>query len=412
MDELLLLALVLIVCHVAERAAGRLGFPAVTGYVVAGVAVGALIFHFIDPSLPGRLSVVGDVALGLIAFTVGSELYGAELKHLARSAAAIALCESLGAFLLVSLGVWAVTGDVALALLLGAVACATAPAATMMIIEQYKARGPLTSTILAVVGIDDAVALVIYGFAAAIARGVLQNEKSIHFGRAFGLPLAEIIVSVLVGAALGYLGAKVLKRTRGPRETATGAAAMILLGVGLAQFWGLSTLLTNMSMGCVLVNVDMHAKRRIARSLSDMSALVYGVFFVVAGSRLDISLLPGIGLVGGIYLLARVTGKVSGARLGAWLGRSPQVVRRYIGLSLIPQIGVAVALAILVDREFGHGQYGPLGDALASTVLNILLVTTIVTEIMGPVLTRWSLISAGEVGPRRVTEESYEPADD
>lgn len=409
LDPLLLVAIALTVAYAAQRLTDALRLPTVTGYVILGVLLGgslvALVNAVFRSELPPVFStellrdfgIVGDLALTLVAFSVGSELRLDSLRKVGRSIFLIALLESVGAFVLVLVGVLAATGgDLALALILGAVASATAPAATVMVIRQYRSSGPLTTTVLAVVGLDDAVALMIYSFSAAVARSVLKHSAEITWGEAIGVPALEVLGALALGSALGLAAAWALRNVRKSDQLLTAAGAVLVAGAGLAKLWHLSPLLTTMALGFVVTNRNAFVKNRIESVLHGVSPVLFALFFVLAGARLDATLLPTIGLVGLVYLLARSAGKIGGASLGARLGGASPAVRKYVGFALIPQVGVAVALAILVDQEFGGGHFGAEGDRLATWVVNILLATTIVTEVVGPLLMRLALQRAGE----------------
>lgn len=408
MNLLLYLAEAVLVAYFARQVAVRLRMPTVTGYVIGGVLLGGSIFFFLpswrqaiepyllSPSTLGRLGLVSEIALGLIAFSIGAELHLTRLKKLGRSIAWIVLLESLGAFFCVTLAVWLFRpGQFHFALMLGAVASATAPAATVAIINQYRSRGPLTTTILAVVGVDDAIALIIYAFASSISRSVL-TQTSVNLVSGFLIPCGVVILSLGIGAAVGGLALVFVRKARHPEDLILMIAAVILLTSGLSLQFGLSLLLANMAAAAVIVNRTAFIKHRIQEVFSSIAILFYALFFITGGAHLDLGLVPQIGLLGIVYFISRLVGKVGGAQLGATLGRAGKTVRNNIGFSLIPQVGVAVALALVVGQEFGTGAYGAAGIELATTVINILLFTTILTEILGPYLTRRALINAGE----------------
>jgi len=371
--------------------------PAVTGYVIVGVLLGVSFLHLVEPDTTERMNIISDIALALIAFTIGSELNLRALRKMGRSILTIALGESLGAFVLVFAATAVLSdGDIALALVLGSVASATAPAATLMVLQQYRAKGPLTTTILAVVGFDDALALVIYAFAASAARAILKHQTHFSLARALGMPILEIACALFIGAAFAFLSGFVLRRLKNVEEIFIATCALIALVSGCAKLLHASQLLANMTCGLVVANANPKLKHRIMRDLFVLGPLIYALFFVLAGARLDARLLPRIGVLGLGYLVARVVGKTAGAYLGARAGKAGPTVRKYVGFSLIPQVGVAVALAIIVGREFGHGRFGEQGNLMAAYVINILLFTTIITEIAGPYLTRWAIVKSGE----------------
>ena len=390
------LALAAFAAFWAKRATNKIGIPIVTGYVLVGVVLGISILKVFHLEILDQMGMVNDFALGLIGFTIGAELRREVFAKLGRSILLIAVCEAFLAFLLVTGAVYLIDPSrLYQALILGAVASATAPAATVYVIQQYKAKGPLTSTILAVVGIDDAFALIIFVFASVVVKGILRAEH-IAVLEVILTPVKEIGLSVILGVAMGFAFGWLFRKVRYPDDLLLGLAAFILAILGVSKTGHLSGLLAAMAFGTTVSNLNTSLTHRSAKLLEGLSPLLFAYFFIFAGSHLDVSLLPKIGLLGLVFLFARATGKVGGASLGAALGKAPPTVRRYVGLALIPQVGVAIALAIMVRQEFGSGGFGEAGENLALMVINILLFTTVITEIVGPLLTKWALGKAGE----------------
>ena len=374
----------------------RFQLPLVTGYVIMGIILGKSFLNVITQETVARLGIFNDLALGVIAFLIGGEFYLPRIKKLGKTIGLIALFESFFAFLLVTLVVLMITHKLYLSLVLGAVSSATAPAATVAVINQYRASGPLTTTILGVVGSDDAFALIIYSFASTLARSLLLH-RSMSWGTVVLRPFREVAFSLLLGVFLGWILGNLLRRLRQRNEAFTLALGFLLLGEGLSQQWDLSELLTIMAMAMTAVNFS--PPRRFNQVMESMNLAGFPIvagFFLLAGTKLDVKLLPTIGFLGIAYTLARMAGKMGGASLGATLARAPGKIRKWVGVSLFPQIGVAIALAVVVDREFSP--LGSAGVTLSHMVINILLFTTVITEIVGPILTRKALTRAGETG--------------
>jgi len=396
MNTLIYLALAAIIAYGSKKLTEKVGVPTVTGYVITGVLLGSSLFGLFKVQVLDHLDIVNDFALGLIGFMIGSELKKSVFQQLGKSIIIIALFESVFAFIVVSAAIYALDpGKLYQALILGSVASATAPAATVYVIQQYKAKGPLTSTILAVVGIDDAFALIIFVFASLFVKGIL-SAQDISLLATILIPLKEISLSILLGVAAGLLLNFLFRKVRQADDLLLGAVAFILLQLGLAKMIQLSGLLAVMSFGVTLTNTNEGLTHRLSKLVENFSPLLFAYFFIFAGAHLDIYLLPQIGIMGLVYLISRTIGKVSGASLGALVGQAPAVVKKYIGFALIPQVGVALAMAIMVRKEFGGGEYGEPGIAMATLVINILLFTTIITEIVGPLLTKYALLKAGE----------------
>jgi len=376
--------------------ADRIRFPAVTLYVALGVILGVSALKVFHEEALRTLSFVSRLGVGLIAFIIGSELDRRTMKKLGRSIIVIGIFEALLAFALVCAAVLLFfPGRWHYALILGAVASATAPAATVYVIRQYKAKGPLTSTIMGVVGFDDAAALIIFVFASLFAESILAGT-SVRVASLIFRPLLTIAASIGVGMAMGTVCYFLLRKVRDPDSLLMAVFAAVLLQLGIADALRLSDLLTVMSFAVFLTNTDLMLAHRTKTTLETLSPVLLPFFFILAGARLNVRLIVQIGLVGLVYTAARAAGKISGATLGALISRAPKTVRRYIGFSLFPQVGVAVALALTVQSRFDVPRFGAEGAALSDLVINILLFTTLITEVVGPLLTRATLTAAGE----------------
>ena len=370
--------------------------PSVAGYVVLGVLLGPSITDVFPKLALDRLDLLADLALGAVAFTIGGELQWINIRRIARSVIPIVMLESIGAMAIVTPGILWVTGDWPLALILGSISAATAPAATVMVIREMKAKGTLTSTLLAVVGIDDAISLTLFALASAVAKALLQSAAVFSLA-AVAVEAGYAIGGALILGSLGGLIAGQLIRRMGARESAFSLAiGGLVLNAGIATHFHLSALLVNMAFGMIIANVTPISSRRLFEEVGSFSAPLFIAFFVIAGAHLRIDLLPALGLAGSVYLLARSVGKVSGAYLGAVIARTPKEVRSNIGFGLLSQVGVAIGLSLVVAKDFGN--LGVEGANLSVTVINILLGTTLITEIIGPVLTRLALRRAGEAG--------------
>ncbi|KNF08958.1 transporter, CPA2 family [Gottschalkia purinilytica] len=381
------LGIALIIGVLFAQFMNKLKVPAVAGYIIGGLIIGVSTFKLIDQALLEKLSFISDFALGIIAFNIGSELKFSEIKKLGKSIFIIALCEALGAFILVTTVTFVVTKDLAMSLILGAVSSATAPAATVMVLKEYRAKGSLTSTLLGVVAVDDAICLMIYSISASIAKVFIKHEK-VTLYKILINPLGEIIFSIIMGMILGIVLSYFLKKAKKETDMLAFSIASILLIVGLSTKFQLSPLLSAMSMGISVANISTRSDK-VFRTLESFSPPIINVFFILAGARLQIGLLPKIGLIGILYLVFRIIGKIIGASLGAKISNAPEVVKKYIGFGLLSQVGVAVGLAIIVSNEFA-------GTSLGSIVITILLATTIITEILGPIATKNAIIKSGE----------------
>ncbi len=394
MNILFFIGIAAILGFTAGKLFNQWKMPAVTGWVVMGVLMGSSMAGIFPEEILSRTRVISDLALGLIAFNIGEQLIISDLKKLGKPIIIISLLAAFGAFLLVTLVVLVITNNFSLALILGAVASATAPAATVMVIQELKARGELTTTILAVVAIDDAIALALYAFAASIAKIFIVPQFHFSFLSAILEPVKEISGALLIGCGLGVLVSLSSRWIKSSVDFFIIVIAAIFVNIGLSLSFGFSELLANMTLGMFIANACPRRLRRISNTWRNSTPILYVIFFCLAGAYLNVKLIYQIGMLGLAAAGARMLGKFLGAYWGAKISGAPKVVRKFVGLSLFPQVGVAVALAMVVGRQFEG--YGAEGKALASIVINVLLFTTIITEIVGPYLTRWSLIKSGE----------------
>ncbi|NOY07384.1 MAG: cation:proton antiporter [Spirochaetes bacterium] len=394
---LVYLAVSLIVVYATKKFVDKVKLPAVTGYVIVGVLAGYSMLNFLSQKVINNFSIVSDLALGIIAFSIGVELNRETLSKLGKSIFFIAFFEAFTAFLFVTLVTYLIDPSALYrALIFGSIASATAPAATVYVIQQYKAKGPLTSTVLAVVGIDDAIALTIYVFASLFATSILTGTH-LSVAKIIITPLIKITLSLILGGSVAFLYYVIFRKIRLQDELTIGIAASILLVMGVAEYFKLSELLAVMTLGAVLANINPMLANRSQRTIEYFSPIFLPLFFMFAGARLNIRLISKIGVLGLIYTAARFSGKIIGASVGAFLGKAPKVVKKFTGFSLLPQVGVAIALSLAVQKKFGTGTYGKAGVDMATTIINLLLFTTIITEIIGPLLTRFSLGRAGEI---------------
>jgi len=407
MNVLLYLAEAILIAYLMRQLSVRYGIPAVSGYVIGGVILGGSLFVWhpggksfseqwlFTKDVLSEMEVITQIALGLIALSIGAELEWKVLKSLGKSVLSITVMGAMLPFIFVSGAIILIWHDMTLALILGAVATATAPAATVAVIRQYRAKGPLTSTIIAVVGLDDAISFMIFAFFVTTVKAMFGGE-SVNIIQGVLAPVSEIGLSMLVGAAAGLSISRLLMGAKDQDSTVFIFVFLILLVSGISMALNVSELLANMTAGAVLVNVNPQIKKRIRISFSSFTPVFYALFFIIGGAHLDLSSITHIWLLGLVYFFTRALGKVAGASLGAmWGGALPQV-KKWIGISLLPQVGAAVALALVVEHEFGSGAYGEAGVTLAETTFNILLVTTFFTEFIGPYLTKIAIHRAGE----------------
>jgi Kef-type K+ transport system membrane component KefB len=393
---LLLIGISLFLGQVGANFLRRFKIPQVVGYILMGVLLGKSVLQWLDPS---SLETVTSVALGLIGFTIGTQLRIFELRKIGKVIMWVAFLEAFGAFFLVATSVYLLRGSLFEALIFGALASATAPAATVDVLQEYKCKGILTTTLLAVVGIDDAIALLIYGIAQPFSKMLFLPELNISVMESMLVPVKELGGSIFLGILIGFIFSRMLRYLISPGERLSITLAVVFIASGLAEHFHLSLILTNMVMGITAGNLATLRMRRVSEEISRFTPPIYILFFAIVGAQLDVRLLPAMGLLGLTYILARAAGKFGGAYLGSVISGAPKVVRDNIGLGLFSQAGVAIGLSIAAARDFSMA--GPEGEALGSLIINTIAATTFVVQMIGPSLTRIAVFRAGEARVQR-----------
>jgi len=396
---LFLIGIALILGFIGGKLSNRLRLPAIVGYIVTGLFLGPSCLNLFNLDLLDRTGILSDIALALIAFVIGSQLSLNLLRRLGKGIILILLIESLGAFIIVALGVYLLTHKLYLALIFGALAPATAPAGTVAVLQEYRAKGPLTNTLLTIVGFDDGVTIGMYAFAATAAKLLILGKEGLSFHNAVGRPLIESGGALLLGIGIGMIWGYLIRRMRTKRDLLTVSLGAILVCAGVAHFFHLSSILANLTLGMVVASAFLRVSRRTLDVIEGITAPVYVLFFVSAGAHLQLGLLPEMGLLGVIYILGRTAGKMSGAFLGASIAKAESNIRKYLPFGLLSQAGVAIGLAILVGREFSD--LGALGHNLAVLTINTIAATTLIFEIVGPIATKFAIPRAGEIEKAR-----------
>ena len=385
MNVLLLIGIAMAAGLLVSRAARAIKLPNVTAFLVAGLIIGPCVAGIITKEQAASMEVISEAALGFIAYAIGGEFKLSYLKKIGKAPLTITIFQGIATALCVDVGLIALGFDVPLALLLGAIALATAPAATLMVVRQYKANGPVTRMLLPVVAMDDALGLMVYSISASVAEGMLGGEITVQ--SMVLTPLIEIAGSVALGAALGWLlafGARFFA-SRGNKLALS--IALVLAGVGLCDVLNLSSLLVCMMIGAVMVNLSQQHEV-LMEQCDRFTPPVFLLFFVLSGAELDLSVLPSVGVIGILYLVLRSLGKWGGTMLGALCVRADANIRKYLGLTLLPQAGVAIGMASLVSARF---------PTLGAQVNTIVLAGVLVFELVGPIITKLALTKAGEI---------------
>jgi Kef-type K+ transport system membrane component KefB len=384
------LSLIILAGFLAAKLFRTAKIPAVTSYILVGIVIGPSGLEVMPEGILAASGFISDVVLGLIAFGIGRNFHFRTFGKTGRIIVRISAMEALGALVLVTAALHLLLRmPLHVAVLFGAIASATAPAATVMVVEETKAKGPLTDTLLGVVALDDAWALMIFAVSMVVAKTIASGGAThLEIFMEAGMAVFEIAFSLTLGAVFAWLLHHYSSRVKDPSDLEIFTLGIILLTVGAASSLGLSVLLACLSLGVVLVNLSSEGCR-FFEVIEPLDTPLYLIFFVLAGALLEIGLLREIGLLGLAYIVFRVAGKLLGAYIGASdPGGMGPVVKKYIGLGLIPQAGVALGLALMAREQFPV-----VGEMIFSTIV----ATTVVFELAGPIATRTALSLAREI---------------
>lgn len=393
--------------------------PAVTAYLVAGILIGPYCLGMLPIEGLGFISMGDDkmeyvkqfdliskVALGFIALAMGNEFRVSELKKIGKKAVVIAIFQALVATIFVDVALFLVhqfwLGDLfpmPVVLTMGAIATATAPAATLMVVKQYKADGPLTKTLLPVVALDDAVGLIVFAVSFGIAKAMDIPGGTVDAVSVLVNPLIEVVGSLLLGAAAGYLFYLSEKLFLSRSKRMSVAVAFIFLAVGLSMMEfqlgggvriGFSSLLVCMMLGTVFCNLSDISEELMERC-DRWTGPVMVLFFVLSGAGLELDVFRDwkIVVVGLIFILARSLGKIEGAKVSSGLMKCEPQVQKYLGITLLPQAGVALGMSLIAMEQL-DGESGRL-------IRSLSLFAVLIYELFGPILTKWALGKAGEI---------------
>ncbi len=420
-QTLLSIAMCMFAGLMMTRVLRRLKLPDVTAYLIAGVLigtyclgrfiVGGFSFGFNDVVAPvGSFDIISSVALGFIAFDIGNEFRMSDLKHTGKKATVIGIVQAVVATIVVDvvlIGLHylliAVTGNDYLPLpaciILGAIASATAPAATLMVVRQYKAKGPLTDLLLPIVALDDAVGLIVFAVSMGIAKALYGGRLSVT--SILVEPLLEIILSLVLGAVLGAILSWIEKHFHSHSNRLSLMITFVFLTVALAMLSfhvggihiGFSPLLTCMMLGTIFCNVCKTSQEMMERT-EKWTKPLFILFFVISGAELDLSVFkqPVFILVGVIYILSRSVGKIVGTYGSAKAVHCDENTVKYLGITLLPQAGVALGMVSIVSEDAVFGS-----TVIGSTVRFIILFGVLIYEIFGPMMTKWALTKAGDI---------------
>ncbi len=407
-DVLLAIGIMMTVGFFGGQLAHRFKFPMVTGYIVVGILLSPSLLNIIPQTVIDRLEIFVSIALGIIAYSIGSSLRFKSIQEMGKSIAWITPFQSLGAWFLTTL-VLALTAPFILgiplatfwntyfpiAFIIGAIASATAPAVVIALIHEYRAKGPLTTTLLSVVALDDAIAIIAFAIATGISEPLVIMVDNLSWYETLAAPLLEIFGSIALGAVLSIPLIYVARLAKSRPLLLVLVLGTIILCVGISNLLGFSVVLANMVIGLAIANWGK--RDEFCLVIDDIEDVIFALFFVFVGLHFDLGTLMSSGLLALLIVVCRFSGKYFGARVGAQLAGSPVSVRKYLGFALLPKAGVSIGLALLAQSAF---------PSFGTLIFNAMLASVIVNELVAPPLARYAIFKAGETTLRseEVTE--------
>lgn len=361
----------------------------IVGYITAGIILGPEILGIVNLSSV-EIETMTNAALGFVAFIIGGELTISLLRKMGKSIIAIIIGESIGAFFVVFIGVYFLTNDLPLSILFAAMAPASAPAGAVAVIHEYKAKGKLTNAILAVVGFDDGLAVLIYAFSIAIVGVVLSGVFSVS--TMIFEPIKDIGGALLIGSGIGLIFAVVFKRLIEREEIIALSITAIFITAGLSVLLDVSLILSCMSLGMIIINVYPQDNKPVFEHIKSISLPIYILFFIIAGINFHLGLLISIGAIGVVYIICRSIGLIGGSYLAALVSKADPIIRNNVGLGILSQAGVAIGLSLIASNKLAELGYPEVGTLIVTTVA----ATTVVFEIIGPLSARFAIMRSGE----------------
>lgn len=402
MNELTSIGVILLLALLAGHLVKAMRVPEVTGYILAGVALGPSVLGWLSEENLDALGVLSEIALGLILFSVGSVFEFSLFRRIGRQVFLVTMAESTVAATAIATGALAIGQSWQVSLLLGVIATATAPASTLMVIRESNSAGPLTDMLLGIVAVNNLLCITVFSLV-IVGIDIATGLDGVSFAGTIYRSLFWFVWQLAGSIALGYLVGLLLagwsSQVHESGEALILLAGVILLAVGVSRVLELSPLVSSLAVGATMVNLSARS-RHMFETLSNTDPPFYALFFVIAGAELDVARVPSMGVLGILYIVGRAAGKVTGARIaGSRLGL-PITVQKFLGLGLLAQAGLAVGLTLAVNARYPE---------FAPTVSTVVLASVAVFEMIGPASVRFALVRAGEAGAVKQATASISP---
>ena len=399
LNLLIYIGVAIILGFIIGRATHWLKLTAIVGYIIAGIILGPVMGLIMEDTLNSfTINTIVDITLGIVGFIIGVGFTRSFIKKYGKTAIVIAILESIVTLFIISLGIFLLTNDLNLSLILGAIGLATAPAGTVAAIRMCKGRGELSRLTVAIVGIDDGIAIIIFVLVITFVRGHMGGSQSLL--EIIQIPLIEIGGAILIGVILGFILSLITKIINDREDVFIITIGLLLLCIGISEAIKASSILACMIFGIALINLNPNIGRISHSSIENIVPPIFVVFFALAGLELSLQydwfvqygIISILGIII-VYIIFRILGKLSGGVVAGKLSKVSQNTQNYLGYALLSQAGVNIGLAILVSNELSPL---PHGKSLGILVITLVTITTIFFEIIGPLGVKHALTKAGE----------------
>jgi len=389
MNTIFSLGFILLFGLIAARLINKIKFPSVTAYLLLGILIGPSLGRLVSSDLISASGFISNIVLGLIAFNIGQNFSVDNFRRIGRSVIWISSLEAAGAWIMVTFALLLILKlPFYLSLLFGSIAAATAPAATVMVIREYRSKGNFTDVLLGVVAIDDAWGLILFALCLAISKAITAHiSGNLFILKVMLKSMLGIGGAFILGWIMSWLASFFSKYVRTTTEALIYSLGFVFFTIGMSLALHFSVLLACMFLGASMINLKK-MNLNFFETIKTIDSPLYLLFFVLAGANLEIHLLKGIGFIGAIYLIFRVIGKIAGVYGGAFITQATEKIKKYLGLALIPQAGVALGCALIAKDTFPE-----FGGIIFTTIV----ATTIIYELIGPICTKVALEKAGEI---------------
>lgn len=388
------------------RLVHRINFPMITGYIIVGVLLSPSVFNVLSSATLDNMSPFISIALGIIAYSIGGRLHLRAIHKMERTILVIGFAQALGAFIVSVVTIMfiapyfmgpseatVINYYLPMSIIIGAIASATAPAAILALVREYRARGPLTTTLLSVVAFDDAIAIVLFSIAVRVASSMVAGVSDFSAYHMLLIPFLKILGSIAIGIVFGFMIVYLSRLVKERSLLLVVVLGVILLCVGVSKLLDFSEILSNMTVGFIAYNrLKIGIREKTFNVIDDIEDVVFAMFFVLAGLHFNLGVIKTSGVLAILIIVTRFIGKYLGTRAGAVLAGAPEEVKKYLGLALLPKAGVSIGLGLLAAQAF---------PTFGAIIYTSILASVIINELIAPPLVKYAIFKAGEQGTRK-----------